>query len=805
MAAPVILRGAAAVTRLHRLQKTVSQTGGRAMALNSRAYAIEAGVTAFRTTASGRGAIAAANPRVGYAVMRRREALMQRGHATASQRYADALGEQAERFKEAAQAAKVSADEARQGQRLVEQLDRAAQETAEHARHPTDEIIAKYSAYRFDPGTPREEVIDFIMQKAEADRIYADNARRYVNGLAHKADESANRLREIEQEIVEAHGRSLTLDELEALAVEKAQDAEKAREAVKTFNKKADEAAAEALEDADKALKTMVTTDLALAQREAETLVDIAQRGATIDGAALEAQIRSANQRADYLAERMRENPRSVAELRAEAQAAKDAARLAQDRYNWVKGELATVSPNSPRAKELAAKLHDLEIEITSNKTIIEYSTADAEIAEDLAYSLNLKFTYDEITRARALSSFEAEARIRLIASGQTDVQTIAVTARRVAEARVALVEARTEAAHAAERAGQARKVANSPGATHPQREWAEETEKKAAEMAQALERANEAYAKQVTTIGVGGVTLATVIAIPSPAEAARAEAQEAGAEARMADEALAQAREAAAHSDAGLGELITVAGAAFKAHMAHNEAGQAYDGYVQARVDAHLAAEEAAKATAEQEAEARAKAYLASTPEGLAWEGMKMAGEGVLTGLHYAEEGGAYMLDAWGRYGMGLPVDIGHGALAAQDALIEHVVVPVAVATYEGAAAEANPMAPLEEARKRQEAAAERVALAAKIRDQDEIDKLVPMPTIITIPDAIPQRDPLLAEGKKDLNASKRREAAWAKIEEKARQSLEKNMSLIDEEAPDEELNMSIDPSLQSSSVPTV
>jgi hypothetical protein len=349
-----------------------------------------------------------------------------------------------------------------------------------------------------------------------------------------------------------------------------------------------------------------------------------------------------------------------------------------------------------------------------------------------------------------------------------------------VAEARVALVEARTEAAHAAERAKEARKIANRPGATHPQREVAEAAEKRAAETAEVFQRADEAYSSQVKTINIAGVTLATVITVPSKAEAAREEAQQAEMEARIADEALAHARGAVARPDAGLGELVTVAGAAFKAHVAEESAERAYDNYVEARVDERIATEEAAKVKAEQEAEARAEAYLASTPEGLAWEGMKIAGSGLMTGLHYAEEGAAYVLDAWGRYGMGLPVDVGHGALAAQDAAVNGIITGVELMWTE-----ANPAAPLMEERDQQAKAAERLAEAAEIRDQDEIDKLAPTPTIITIPDE---------SGKKDLG-NKDKSAVWTAIE-KPNPSVDTNICSAEEEP-----NMSVDPSLQSNS----
>ncbi|MEZ5404613.1 MAG: hypothetical protein R3F23_00150 [Verrucomicrobiia bacterium] len=498
----------------------------------------------------------------------------------------------------------------------------------------------------------------------------------------------------------------------------------------------------------------------------------------------------------------MREHPRPASELRAEVQTARDALRLARDRESWVRGELATAVPGSRRAEELTKKLRDLEIEIDTHSQVANYAQYEAEAVEDLAYALNNKPSYVDGARSRTASAFESEARIKLIASGQTDLEVINTAARRVAEARVALVEARIEAVHAAERAKETRKIANRPGATHPQRALAEEAEKKATEKAQALEHANEAYTKQVTTISVGGITLATLITVPSKAEAAREEAQKAGAEARMINERLAQVREAAARPDAGLSELVTVVGAAFKAHAAKESAERAYDKYVEARVDEQIAAEEAAKVKVEQEAEARGEAYFKSTAEGMAWEGMKWVGKGVMTGLHYTEEGLAYAVDGWG-YMMGMPnpiaspdtsVDIGHGLLAAQDAIIEHVAAPVAIATYEGAVAEANPMAPLEEARQREEKAAERFASAAEIRDDDEIDKSLQgkFPNVIIIPDAEPPAPTLVAEAKR----KKRSDEAWAKIEEKAQQSIERNMSLIAEGEPEGELNMSVDPS---------
>lgn len=319
----------------------------------------------------------------------------------------------------------------------------------------------------------------------------------------------------------------------------------------------------------------------------------------------------------------------------------------------------------------------------------------------------------------------------------------------------------------------------------------------------QAINETNQLLDRVIQSVAVGGAGVA-IVSVATEADAAQVSVNESrefyhysGNELRQANEAAAAAETALDNFsgseierlelEAQLASALALADAAQKLHT------DAETTYVDARVDKKLSDKEAAEEKAAAEAEARGEAYFKSTAGGMAWEGMKWVGKNALTGLHYAEEGAAYAVDGWGRYGMGLPVDVGHRALAAQDAAIEHVVLPVAEVTYKGAFAETNPMAPLEEAKQREEKAAERFAEASEIRDQDEIDKLAPTPTLITIPDAEPPKPTSVAEAKR----KKRGDEAWAKIEEKAQQSLEKNMSLMEEGAPEEESNMSVDPSL--------
>ncbi|MBX7158493.1 MAG: hypothetical protein K1X66_08930 [Verrucomicrobiae bacterium] len=318
------------------------------------------------------------------------------------------------------------------------------------------------------------------------------------------------------------------------------------------------------------------------------------------------------------------------------------------------------------------------------------------------------------------------------------------------------------------------------------------------------LNEANQSLDRVIQS--VAGVT---VVAIATEADAAQESVNNSREHFTYAEVELHEANEGVVAAEAALDNFsgseierleleARLASALEIAEEAKKLCADAETSYVDARVDKQLEDKETAEEKAAAEAEARGEAYFASTAEGMAWEGMKWVGKGALTGLHYAEEGVAYASDAWGRYGMGLPVDVGHGSLDAQDAVIEHVVLPVAVATYEKAKAVTNSIvAPLREARQREE----KFAAASEIKDQDEIDKLAPAPTLITIPDTEPPAPALVAEAKR----KKRSDEAWAKIEEKAQQSLEKNMSLIEDGEPEEQPNMSVDPSLASQSSTSV
>lgn len=702
--AATVLEGAAAVARLRQLERGIVITNERVGILNRQAAAYRAGLGV--PAGRGSGVFAAVSPTIAHAIGRRSYAQMFRGYTTASRRYADALTQQAQRLR----AAEMDVAEIKNAQEGAEMAERVARETAEHLRNPTDEVINQYRpepGIDFDPAIEvpptREEIIDFIRQVALNNQANAAALRAEADALTAHASEAIARLRRIEDEVYQAHGTNLTLKDLEAKAIRAIEDAKIAENNLDRVNTDAAIFEHKALNEADEALQSLLITGsegVALAREEANALISMARRDANYMDNQLEVSLlrsqRSTRAVTDY-------SYRSSTDFLNDVNEFNDKIKLAQAEIAQANAELAAMTAGSAEYAIVTKNIRELGIDINSYEKVVKASSSAAEesaILEKAARHDNLGM--DQI-RSGAVSSAEAAIRIELIAKGQTDLAAINVAARQAAEARVALCEARVEATLASERVQQARAATKGPNATIAEDRAAEVAEEQALQAAQAVERAKTAYSEKVTTIQIGEVTLATLIAVPSTvgvaafyAKEAKAEMRQASIEARRANENVVEARAAAAQPGAGLDKLVAVGMAELKAGLAAYRVEEKETVYAQAEATLTNVEKAVAEAEAEAQAELAAETYTASTAEGMAWEAMKTVGS---AGLHYTEELIAYGVDVYGYTFMGLPnplttdhsVDLGHGALAAQNGIIAHVAVPVVGAALEGGVDAAN------------------------------------------------------------------------------------------------------------------